>query len=321
MGGGLEILPMALSMGSKLFGGGSAQAAPAAQQAMSPFSAGLMGQPPAGGAPKPPVGPAMPPVPERNPMFSDPAGDARGAQMIKDNPMLQGAFAQAMSTPRGQPPITPVAPIPAQQSGDSGGSFAAKPWKNETVFGDDVTGQNWKPSRGQITLPEQKQPVPAATMSAVPAPERNENFHPAPPPAAPFAEQQFDTAAPGPAGMGVWDTIKGGLKTAQGKLKGLPTNPMGQVGLSLLASGYDGSNPYKLIQSSLGGIQPHELALRSADIAQATANRTEKTSKADDEAAAQMRALLAQMMMSQGGAQPGQAPASRQAEGQARVIR
>lgn len=292
MGGGTDALPMMLGMGG------------------------------AGG----PAGAGVPPIPERNSLFTGGVGEsARGAQMIKDNP---GLIAQAMSTPRGQPPITPSAPVSGEGPGtsmvpprrvvDKATAFDTQPdTRTPSVFGEDVTGQNWKPGK---TAPMAR-PVQAATASAVPAPEEAAPSTPSVPPAAPFAEQQFDTAAPGPAGTGVWDTIKGGLKTAQGKLKGLPTNPMGQVGLSLLASGYDGSNPYKLIQSSLGGIQPHELALRSADIASAAANRADRTAKADDESNAMQRAIWAQMLMKQGGAQSGQSPASRQAEGQARVIR
>jgi hypothetical protein len=331
MGGGLEILPMALSMGSKLFGGSSAQAAPAAQQAVSPFSMGLMGQPPAGGAPapKPPMGSSLPPVPERNPMFSDPAGDARGAKMIEENPMLKGAFAQAMSTPRGQPPITPAAPppdvgtsmVPPRRQIDKATAFDTQPdTRTPSVFGRDVTGQNWQPSKGNITLPASpptRAPVQAATASAAPAPE------PEMPPVAAakpslFSEQQFDTAAPGPSGMGVWDTIKGGLKTAQGKLKGIPTNPMAQVGLSLMSSGYDGSNPYKQMLAGLSGIQPHEIALRSADIASAGEKR-----KADDDAenTAQARQLQAAIMqMLSGKSPPTEGMTSRRAEGAARYI-
>ncbi len=321
-------------------GGGALQgmmggaAAPAAAEAMggaNPLMAGLMG----GAVPGMAAAKGMfPPMPEKNPAFHGGAQENAAAKAIKDSPAAMSAFAGLMSKPSG--PGSAAPPTPAQQGGDSGGSFAAKPWRNETVFGNDITGQNWKPSRGNITLPE-------ATPNAMPLPERNENFHAAPklsgtasttmfggtgtpPTAAPQAPQGAQTAqAAKPQGM--FEAFTGkkipGLDVVQNSLRAVPTNPLVQTGLGLLASGYDGSNPYANIAANLKGIQPHEIALRSADIADSAEGRKKKDA-ADEAKDAELRAMIAQMLMS---GMPGAAGAAAGSgatagsQGQARLVR
>jgi len=329
-----------------IMGGAVPGAAAAGGANVNPLMAGLMG----GAVPGMAAGKGMmPPIPDKNELFHPTAGQANAAKAIKDSPAAMAAMSGLMSRPQGpgnqSPPppadVTGQSSMPAMsggQGGDSGGSFNAKPWKNETVFGNDVTGQNWKPSRGSIQLPETARPLPDTTPSTTPMPERNPNFHTMPAPAMAGGAQGFDTSAPKPpasaqaAGAarpvapGLFEQMTGqkipGLDTAQAAMKGVPTNPLVQTGLGLLASGYDGSNPYTNIASNLKGIQGHEIALRSADIADAAEGRKKKDA-ADEAKDAELRALIAQMMMSgmpgAAGAAAGQGVASSQ--GQARLVR
>lgn len=315
MGGGVEALM------------GAVPAAAAAGGNVNPLTAGLLG----GAVPGMAAAKGMfPPMPEKNPAFHGGAQENEAAKAIKSSPAAQSAFASMMSKPVGPAPTPAAAP---GQGGDSGGDFRSKPWKSETVFGNDVTGQNWKPSSGNIVLPQ-------ATPDAMPAPEKSPMFHsfaPAggtPPAAAPSA---FDTGAPKPPAtaqavgaakpapglLEQWTGYKMPyLDDVQGALKRAPTNPLVQTGLGLAAAGQDGSNPWTNIAANLKGIQPHEIALRSADIADSAEGRKKKDA-ADEANDAQLRAMIAQMMMSSmpgaTGASAGQGVASSQ--GQARLVR
>lgn len=311
MGGGIEALV-----------GGAAPAAAAGGE-VSPLTAGLMGAGPKSMFPVPPSRNAgTPPVPGRNQLFYDPAGDAHGARLIKESPGMASAFGSMMSKPSGPTP-----------GGDSGGSFESKAWSPpETVQGKDVTGQNWQPTRSKV-MPEATQNAAPASPTSTPsvpsmfgrppAPERNPAMQPTP------GGLGFDTSAPrAPAsaqaqGAAKPPTLFGvelpGIQRGQDFLKAAPTNPMLQTSLGLLASGYDGSNPYANIAANLRGIQPHELALRSAAIADSAEGRKQKEA-ADETKDAEIRALMAQMMMGNlraSGAVGGGGVASSQ--GQARV--
>lgn len=316
-------------MGAKMLAPGGAQAAPAGGPApVNPMTAGLIGQAeqPPTPVPSPMRGaPTGVPIPTRNPAFSNPAGDANGARLIAEQPGMRSLMAETMSKPVGG---RGDSVLPGGEGGDSSGSFASKPWKRgETVFGQNITGQNWKPTNGQVDLPmpSDSGPVQAKTLGAQPLPERNPAFHDAPKPAGLFTEQQFDTTAPAkPKMMGLFDgLLENPIGKAQKFGKGVPTNPLAQVGLGLLSSGYDGSNPYTNIQNALGRIPQTEIAMKSAEIAAAQAARTAKKDEQED-SDAQLRQLIAEMMLMSGmnpelGA-GGKAPL-KSAEGQARVIR
>lgn len=327
MGGGplMMALPTIMKLGGSLMGGqaagGGAQAAPAP---VNPMTAGLMGG--AGGPP--------PPVPERNPAFSNPAGDANGAKLIAEQPAMRSLFTETMSKPRGVGAQGENAAQPVDtRTPDAVGSFGSQPWKQgETVMGKNVTGQNWRPSAGTVSLPDPspRAPVQAATHQATPAP----SARPAPPPAAApslfDAPQPFDTAAPSAPGGGpvaaakpsLWDGLqKNPIGTIQDKLKGMPTNPLAQTGLGLLASGYDGSNPYTNISRGLSGIQPHEIALRSAAIADQTAARANKKDEQEGSDAELMRLIAAMQMQAMGGAPQASGTPSKQSQMGARVVR
>jgi hypothetical protein len=308
MGGGLEAIPMALSLGSKLFGVTGAQAAGVpggGSSAVSPFTAALMGGQGAGGAPVPPGSMLDPNVMKDQSRLNnlDEAGALparspfRTGRMVTDRPDLDQPT--PVKTQRIDPKTGGVFPADVVSSPPSSGPVQAntpmaqseRPWKTETVQG--------VPMQGGIMMADQSGPASL----------------PAPPKPSLFSEQPFDTTAPKP---GVSASPFGGMFDAvQGKLKALPTNPMGQVGLSLLASGYDGSNPYAAIQRSLGGIQPHELALRASNITQSREDR-DAAKAADDQ---RLAMLLQSIGLRYSGNPQSQAGSMRQAEGQARVIR
>lgn len=105
----------------------------------------------------------------------------------------------------------------------------------------------------------------------------------------------------------MWDALKSGINTAQGKLKGIPTNPMAQAGLALASAGYDGSNPYANIQKALGGMPGTEHTMAT----------TEQLRHLTDQ---QLREFLAAQASAQGRSNQMQG-GSRSTEGQAKVIR
>jgi hypothetical protein len=357
MGGGpmTMALPALVKAGAGMMGGGgAASGGAAAAPAVSPFSAALMGgegndtlgaggppgaagmlmkSPAARGVGQPPAASAGLIGSALNPEMSAAGKDQARLTNLDDISQVPGRspFSRHVTAP---PPADPDQPqmvktqtVPGVPM--EGGIMTRDPRaRPASVFGKDVTGQNWQPSNGSVDLPVSG-PVPAATNvvspqtgglpGAAPMPQRNPSFHDAPKPAPPFGEQQFDTAAPGPKTMGMFDSL---LSGAQEKLKGIPKNPMAQTGLAFLQAGHDGSNPYAAMTKNLQSIPQLEMALRSSDIAQAASDRAGKKD-ADEASDAEIRRLMAQMLMLQGGGMPPQQGGVpiRQAEGQARAIR
>lgn len=269
--------------------------------------------------------------PERNPMRAAqaaPVTDPNQPIPVKTqriDPATGGMFAEAMSTPRGQASV-----IPPRQAPPREGSFDAKPWAPPET----VQGGQWPPKRDIVadvaansnasTASRMPGMFAGANGESVPAPEQNPNFHTAPKPPMPFSEQQFDTTAPitKPAKGGMFDFLKEPIGGAQTYLKGVPTNPMAQMGLSLLSSGYDGSNPYAAVQRSLGTVPGMEHMQQSSAIAAADA-ATKKKTAADAAKDEEMARLINQMMLQQSqGDQPGAATRTLQElKGAARYIK
>lgn len=277
-------------------------------------------------------------APERNPMRSATNGGsfAPAAPAVDPNqpipvktqridPATGGMFAEAMSTPRGQ-----ASAVPPRQAPPREGSFDAKPWAPPET----VQGGQWPPKRDIVadvaansnasTASRMPGMFAGAGGEGVPAPEQNPNFHTPPKPPMPFSEQQFDTTAPitKPGKGGMFDFLKGPIGGAQAYLKGVPTNPMAQMGLSLLSSGYDGSNPYAAVQKSLGTVPGMEHMQQSSAIAAADA-ATKKKTAADAAKDEEMARLINQLMLQQSqGDQPGAATRTLQEpKGAARYIK
>lgn len=269
----MAAMQTAATVGSKMLAGGQAQAAPAAG-GVNPMTAGLIGM--------------GPPMPEKNPAFHEdqPGGLAGPSAVVKNQPELQGLF-DKLDKAKPQPPT------------DSVGSFDSRPYSQETVYGQPAsTAVEAVAARAPAVSPRDlpTTPVPpeeivaddapfrAATAEARPVSGMSPAFDASP------ASTPGAAATPQPAG-GMFDGFNAWVK-------GMPTNPMGQIGLSLLASGYDGSNPYSGIQTGLGNIPRLELALQSGRIAQAAADRAEKgeaRSEADRAREDELTQLIAAM--------------------------
>jgi len=121
---------------------------------------------------------------------------------------------------------------------------------------------------------------------------------------------------PMPQQASIWDRgvdmFKGGIGDLQEKLGESQTNPMFQLGMGLLSSGYDGSNPYKNILAGMGGVQPAMMDQYKTDVG--IEDRQKEKELAD--------ALAAIGLKYTQGEKKDEKPArSRQAAGSARVIR
>jgi hypothetical protein len=135
---------------------------------------------------------------------------------------------------------------------------------------------------------------------------------PVPAPAAPSAfEPTFDTGQGG-SEAGPFDSFGGGLDYVQDWLGESETNPLFQTGMALLASGYDGSNPFTGMQANLGGVQT---GLR-ANATSETESRKAESGIADAGKQAQLQEALAMIA-----AMYGDQPASQSSKGQASLIR
>ncbi len=231
-------------------------------------------------------------MPEKNPAFHDapnPGAKAPMANVIAgaNNPNLTPydlakragqttQTVQASEVPLGSAPPKPN-PMPLAAPG---------PLSN----GPDRSGPMSVMPKPPSVAPSLTGPVQAATNEAQPAPEEPKGL--------------FGKLLP--------DSIRGPIGTLQDKLGDAAGNPLFQVGMGLLASGYDGSNPWTNIQKSLGGIQPYQIAGMEADIKAQQQQQEQK-----------LQALLAQLGLKYG--QPAAAanagPQSRQAAGAASLIR
>lgn len=101
------------------------------------------------------------------------------------------------------------------------------------------------------------------------------------------------------------------------------TNPLFQAGMSLLASGHDGSNPWKMMAGNLAAIPAYQNQAQAADLAMAADERANKDqARQDRELALKMQhegamAELAKLLAAAGM----QTPGSNAARGSAKVIR
>lgn len=285
--------PMALQAGMGLLkgmaGGGGAAAAPAAGG--TPFDAAF-----------------KPPMPEMNPMMHDlgpkgpsPAAPARliaGANDPTKTPYdLIKAGGHTNETVQGRE-IDPAAPAPGPLMGGSPPPTAgliSPPERNPMMHSMDMPKTSAGGGITDIPMMPPNEPAPvapvqAATNGVKPADESGGLF-----------------------GKLLPASWRGTIGDLQDKLGDAPGNPLFQTGMGLLASGYDGSNPYSNILKGLGGVQPHQIAGQEAD-----------TKSADRAKEQELQALLMKLGLQFGGAggtgvmTP---PPSRQAAGQATLIR
>lgn len=264
-------------------------------------------------------------VPQRSPWQSGAGGMPAASDLDQPTPVKttqidpRAEYAKAMSKPRDAGPTQTVQGVPM-----SGGIMQGDP--NASAYGRNATGGPFRQTGGQIDLPAG--PVPAATANAMPkSPWSTETVSTPRPPQT--AQGQMQPAGL-PAGQGtgkvqppggMFGLNIPGMEEIQRTLRETPTNPLWQTGMGLLQSGADGSNPYANIMANMKGMSAHELALRSMGLKEAEGKREDKKTS-DSENDAQIRAMIAQMMMAQGG---GGAPARpqtvQQAQGAARLNR
>jgi hypothetical protein len=317
----MQALPLIMS-GARAIGGGmgrNAGGAPAAPPAVSPWD---------------PVKDF--PMPQKNPMFHDapqsgpppakpPMG--AGAQVVRDptqGPAPRAMLASARSGP-GSTHAKTSGPPSNRELGERAG------YTTETVMGKSVPVGS---SPGAA-------PIQASSQRAMPKTVSDHMRTAAPASAPPMPAKQPGMAdgglfgkmmagggtpepnmpAPGqkppmPGQASMWDRgvdmVTGGIGQLQDKLGESSTNPLFQTGMGLLASGYDGSNPYSNILTGLGGVQPAMMQQTMADYGIADKDREKKLAEA----------LAAIGLKYQGGGETEKEPAkSRQAAGSAKVIR
>lgn len=185
--------------------------------------------------------PERPPLPERNSYMNPDLGREQLAQM-------KGLLAQP---PADAGHVETVQGVPM-----SGGIMQADPRNRE----------------GLAASPAPRAPrAPGGLFAQAPrAPGEQGGQRVAAPDPAPDAKVMPATEAkPG----GLFDAVRGYLGTAQERLKGAPTNPLFQLGMGLAQAGYDGSNPYALINKNLTGIQALQIAANQDTRAQSESER------------------------------------------------
>lgn len=347
-GGELMAAQAVMSIGSKLLGGGGAQAAPGGAPAPGPFDAIAGGQPPAA-PPPPPAKPSLfaggaqltpdkaPPLPTKNPLFHSPPGGAGGAPgmaMPTKNPLFHDQAGGAAEAARGLLAPRPQNDVMAelQDKPLRGGQDMPKPqmaapidnnqsardqgWDVETIYGTElqsgsqgapygdmadvpksragVTDAAKPPSPAKLAAPEMdpEAPVQAFTPQGMPKPEMQQGFDTSPP------------SAPGKSGAkpkqgGLFGITIPGVGEVNEKLRKSSTNPLFQVGMGLMSSGYDGSNPFTQMNAGMGRIPGLEIAASQEGRAQTKAER--------DEAERLERLQQEQIMMAILGKDPGSA--------------
>lgn len=128
-------------------------------------------------------------------------------------------------------------------------------------------------------------------------------------------EPQFDTGTQGEDS--VFGDIGDGIGYVQDWLGGSAENPLFQTGMALLASGYDGSNPFTGIQSGLNAIPQLSLQQQKSDLER----RKGEADIADAQQQKQLQEALAMIAEMYGGDQGGEGPSSQRSKGQAYVVR
>lgn len=332
-GGELMAVQAVASLGSKLLGGGGAQAAPAAA-APGPFDAIMTGQP-GGGEQAPPMPgrnslfsgakltPDKAPMPTRNPLFSGSidggvsanGSSSRGAAMMPgagvplpgrnslfhDEPGGMAETARGMFSPQpgvmeelADPPLPPYSSHSKQRQAavpvrDNNTIARENGYDVETIYGTELqSGGNGAPygdlsdtpkSRSGVT--EMAKPSPAKLVPPFEA-STEEPVQAATTQAAPrLDEPAFDMSAPSaPAAKkatgGLFGITIPGVGELNEKLRGSAQNPLFQIGMGLLSSGYDGSNPFTQMNAGMGRIPGLDIAGNQDRRAQ---------SKADEDAA------------------------------------
>lgn len=247
------------------------------------------------------------PMPEMNPMMHPSPEELAQLAPFSGGVMDTGGAGQTVG--KSTPMIGP--------SGELNNTDLAKRagYKVDTVYGTDVTGQT-APSRGRAEAaviepkvagpwddpnPDETAPVQSMTEKATPArgkPEVSTAFDfekdPKNPDTMtrikfdqgdPNSDHEYDDEGDEPSAGIFGPAFGGALGDLQDKLGDSATNPMFQVGMGLLSSGYDGSNPWTQMNKGLSAVPGHQLAAQAGQNAESASNRAnaEETRKAEEE--------------------------------------
>lgn len=245
-----------------LFGDHPAQPSPTPQQAPAKAQGGLIGE-------------SVPPLPERNPIFRPEEGET-----IVHGGLLGGSVPPKPSDTGG--PGQNVVNTPLR---DNNSVWRDKGYTLESVAGTTPNSTAIK-SRPDIV----QQVVDAAPQEAPANSPRASLFGDTSNTAPVQAATNETTPATTETGKGLFASKmiapekSGFLNRLESTLQNSNTNPLLQIGLGLLASGYDGTNPYTMIQKGLGGIQNQQIAGVSSDTS-TEKSRTEATQRAAEQQA------------------------------------
>lgn len=189
-----------------------------------------------------------------------------------------------------------------------GGLFAKPPTQAmDTLQGLDVTGQGPPVKTRSATM--FRPPLMPGPMSAPVQP-------------MPGRAPVQSTASAKPSGLfdgmkEAFAPVREAFAPAQANMRAAATDPLMQLGLSLMSSGYDGSNPWTMLAGQLGKIPGYDVAGRETAVKEATGKQT----ASDNAANQQLNSLIAAMSKNFAGAAQEPDATSRVARGQARLTR
>lgn len=310
---------MAAPIRNPLFGGEIAE----------PGAKGKPAQPITAGA-VPPMPGAKPPIPQRNELFGGP--DALGNEPGAPGPdpwAREKAAGFKIDSSTGTR-VGPAAGVPDDPTRNPlfGGAIDEPGAKGKPK----ATRIDLKDKFGGATLAAEAEvpddaAVSAATADAVPAevpPEEDLAEDPpvkVDPPSADKdgnLEEEDDATSTGPGLFG--GSTSDFLGNLQDKLGDSATNPLFQVAMGLLASGYDGSNPYTTMNKGLQGVPQVQLAQQAGQTAESAAGRA--AAKAEKELREEeTQARIAEQLAALAGKMQTQQPQKNIARGGAKVIK
>ncbi len=274
----------------------------------------------------------VPPMPERNPALSD-IGTPQMVDMPEKNPafhdmpeemQMGGLFAQQPTAA-----LAKSAPINSLDKRNNSERFSDAGYTLTSGQGEELPKS--VNSLVDVPMPSRKTPEAQTVDDVAPdAPKLDRGLFEGPKKTKVVPDDE-DAENGVENGMGLLpDSIGEPLGSFQDALGESATNPMFQAGMSLLAGGFDGSNPWKMMAGQLSNIPGHQIAAQNADLAltaDARAERADARAERDqarqeresaaklqqDSAMAELAKLLAAMGI--------QDPSSRSARGAATVIR
>lgn len=272
------------------------------------------------------------PIPSRAPPvaslpgFGDPMEDRKGGIEVPERappvgslPGFQDPMAELFATSPTAASMPKTAPINSTDKRNNSERLTDAGWTLDSKVGENVI----KPS--PLLAEPEAEDVPAPARKSAPSPDRGLFDPPKKTKAEPNQTLgSVDDEENGQEnGMGLLpNSISGPIGSFQDALGDGATNPLFQMGMGLLAGGWDGSNPWKTALAGINAVPGHQIAAQSADLAQEANTRANKDQERQDRELAlkmqeqgDMAGLAAMLKLMQA-----QDPQSRVARGAAKVI-